>query len=309
LTSGSRVPPRSLAREHQSASSIETLLACPLRFAFEKIAGIHHGLVASLPDGPLLSGKLGHRLVEELHRRGHLAGSRTSLEGHVLALFDELLPREAASLLGPGASFERIQLKEQLGAAATTLFDRLAEAKLVVADVEIATEVDWNGSKLYGRIDLLLRDGRGREVVLDLKWGATTYRKLLEAGQAIQLAVYAALRAQATGRKTLPPAGYFSLSRGHIYTTEPAAFALTHAASGPPLEDTWERLERTVIAIERLLARGTIPVTGLGESAPMAASLGLSDKAAERHLLLEPDAGCTYCACAALCGRRWQELA
>lgn len=304
-----RVPPKSLAREHHSASSLETLLGCPLRFAFEKVAGIRAGSVASLPDGPLLNGKLGHRLVEELHRRGHLAGARTAIAGHVGALLDELMPREAASLLGPGASFERIQLEDQLRLAATTLFDRLTVAKLVVAEVEVATEVEWNGSKLYGRIDLLLRDGRGREVVLDLKWGATSYRKLLEAGQAIQLAVYAALRSKSTGRKTLPAAGYFSLSRGHLYTTESTAFALDHATSGPSLEDTWERVERTVGAIARLLAKGTIPVTGVGASAPMAESLGLSDKAAERHLLLAPDAGCRYCACDALCGRRWEVLA
>lgn len=173
----------------------------------------------------------------------------------------------------------------------------------------MATEVAWSGGTLSGRIDLLLRDGRGREVVLDLKWGAGSYRTLLEKGQALQLAVYAALRSKATGRKTLPAAGYFSLSRGDLYTTEPAAFALDHATGGPSIEDTWERAERTAGAITKLLAKGTIPVIGVGPSAPLAESLGLSEKSAERHLLLAPDAGCKYCACDALCGRRWEVLA
>jgi len=185
------------------------------------------------------------------------------------------------------------------------LATRLAAAQLTIVDVEVTVETEWNGITLEGRIDLLLRDPAGAELVLDMKWGANRYRKALAAGHSIQLAVYTALRRQSPW----PAAGYFSLSIGQLYTTSPAAFGLPTSLRGPALDDTWARLDRTARALQDMLATGRVPVTGVTGSAALADSLGLAEDAHRLHLLLPPEDTCDYCRFGGLCGKQWEELA
>jgi RecB family exonuclease len=248
---------------------------------------------------------LGHRLVEELHTAGVLADpARVPTE--VDAWLDRLIREEAAVLLRPGMTFERTQLKRQLARSVAGLAELLAASGLVVDGVEATIVVPWGSRELEGRLDLLLRDAESRDVVLDLKWGASRYRELLTSGNAAQLAIYAGVRRLATGAADLPAAAYFSLSRGELLATETARFPTARTLQGPKLSETWTKLERTVHLVERTLARGDVPVTGVTRSLPLLEAANVSGPERNAHLDLGRGAACTYCDHSAICGRAWE---
>jgi RecB family exonuclease len=297
----------SAARRH-SASSLDALLGCPLRWVLTYPAGLREGQIASIGDGPLLSGTLGHRLVETLHQAGALR-EPAGLAPHLDAHFERLLREEASVLLRPGMTFELAQLRRQLTDSVTALAEMISASKLTVVDVESRVVVSWRDGELEGRLDLLLQDAKGSEVVLDLKWGRKRYRDLLLAGQAVQLAVYAAARRIATNATSMPPAAYFCLSRGDVLAVECGSFVGARAIDGPALEETWAKLEKTVERVEATLAMGRIPVTGLRNSRPLLESLLVPESDRTGYLDPDPGAACEYCPHGAICGRSWEALA
>jgi len=291
-----------------SASSLDSLVGCPLQWVLKYPGELHAGALDSIASGPLLYGKLGHRLVEVLHQADALANP-ADLGKAIAAHIERLLREEGSVLLRPGMTFELAQFREQLAKAIVRLADVLVESKLTVVDVEVAVDVPWRAGTLRGRLDLLLRDPSGGDVVLDLKWGAKRYRDLLQNGLATQLAVYAAARKAATNALEMPAAAYFSLKQGTILATASATFARVALLRGPPLTDTWARLERTVSRVEVRLREGRVAVTGLRRSLPLLEWLGLDAKEREGHLATEKKAACSYCNYGALCGEKWESLA
>jgi ATP-dependent helicase/nuclease subunit B len=296
------------ASPRHSATSLETLVACPLRWALKYPAGLREGALGTIPRGPRLNGTLGHRLVEELHRAGVLT-KPASLTEAIATTLERLLETEGAVLLRPGMTFELVQLRDQYARAVARLAEILAESRLTLVEAELAVDGAWRAGTLSGRIDLLLRDEAGRDVVLDLKWGNARYRKLLEKGHATQLAVYAAARRTATKASAMPAAAYFSLGQGKILATEGTPFVGFVPIVGPTLSDTWSRLERTVDRVERTLRTGRVPVTGLKRSLPLLEAMGLDAEERKESLELEKEAACDYCPYPALCGKAWENVA
>ena len=291
-----------------SASSLEALLGCPLRWVLSYRAGLRAGALFSLPGSVLLYGKLGHRLVEELHADGDLGRPLVVLARRAEERLDALLPLEGAPLLRPGMSFELLQLRRQLVGAVVGLAALVARGRFSIVAVEEAVECAWRGGTLAGFMDLLLRDASGGEAVIDLKWGRGRYRDLLAGGLALQLATYAFARRSASGAAALPRAGYFSLSRGRLLTTDAGAFDGAEVVDGPPLDETWARAERSVEAVERALAGGAVPVTGVRRSLPLLEAAAVPEAERPGHLEFPLEHSCGYCHFAALCGRRWEAL-
>jgi hypothetical protein len=244
---------------------------------------------------------LGHRLTEELHREGAFGAGTVDLARRAVEILDGLVAAEGTTLLLGGASFERHQIRTQLADAVVALDHALSEHGLHIAGVEVTTEVEWRGGRLSGRIDLLARRTDESEVVLDLKWGKINYRDLLAGGRAVQLATYAYLRQRARGSADPVPAAYFSLSRGQLLACSDLALPGRRAAGTTTAAETWQAVEKTVVAIEAALAAGRILVTGVAAAIPMGEALGADD------LLAGPSgSACKYCQHDALCGRRWE---
>jgi ATP-dependent helicase/nuclease subunit B len=294
------------ASAKHSATSLEALVGCPLKWTFKYPADLHAGSLTSIARGPLLYGKLGHRVVEELHRAGAL-GQPESLGAAIAACIERLVAEEGTVLLRPGMASELAQLRGQMTVAVTRLAEMLVESRLTIVDVEVNVDGPWREGTLGGRIDLLLRDAEGGEVVLDLKWGGSTPRELLRSGRATQLAVYTAARRTATRAAAMPAAAYFTLSVGEVLATRGAPFARFVPIEGPSIEDTWRKVERTAERVEQALARGRVLVTGVQAAAPLLERLGVEPGARDAHLDAPGDAACGYCAYGALCGRRWEE--
>jgi RecB family exonuclease len=173
-------------------------------------------------------------------------------------------------------------------------------------EAETNTVVAWGSRELDGRLDLLLRDRDGRDVVLDLKWGGKTYSELLKSGLATQLAAYAAVRQLSTGAVQLPVAAYFSLASGRVLTTEVGPFAGTRVSEGPRMSETWASLQRTLQFVEDSLQRGEVPVTGIRRSLPLLESIGVAPSERGGHLAIPAEGACKYCEHDSLCGKRWE---
>ena len=282
--------------------AIKELLECPLRWVLGHAAALHSGSVPALPEGASFNGKLGHRLVQALVEAGPTAWTHDA----VAQVLDGLLPMAAASLLQPGMSFELHQLRYQLATAIAALGELIGRSGLTVAATEEDIAGAWLGADLAGRLDLRLVDQAGRDVIIDLKWGHGSYRALLEQGRAVQLAVYAHARRLRSGVTGLPATGYFSLSTGRLLTGDAAAFGAIERVPGPMLDETLDRIAMTVPAVQRTLAAGIVPVTGVGSSRPLLATLAIAPAEQARHYQSEAGDGCEYCRFGALCGRAWE---
>lgn len=296
-------------RDAESAHSLEKRIACPLSWTLQYQAGLHTASRGGVPSGPLFAGKLGHRLLEELHLAGRLAGSREEVEQAAEEMFDALLETEGAVLLAPGRSDERSQLRSELVASAVELSSLLREAQLEVIGVEEPVTGTLDGTPLRGSIDLLLRTATGGEVVLDLKYGSKLYADKLKDGQAIQLALYAEARRQATGAEALPPAGYFSLKTHRLLATDAAGLFGRRAEQGPPMTQTWAHAHNTLSAIARTFASGRVPAVGVQATAEAGylKLLGVEQDQAREHIALPADKTCERCSFGAVCGRSWEK--
>jgi ATP-dependent helicase/nuclease subunit B len=297
------------ARSAHSASSIESLLGCPLKFVFTYAGRLRARSGASIVAGHRLHGTLGHRLVEELHDSGAFT-RRATLDEAIVERFDTLLREEGAVLLRPGMTFELRQLRDQIARSVRRLADIIGQSKLTIAGVEVEIDEPWRAGSLGGRIDLLLRDEHGDDVIVDLKWGRASYADALRRGTATQLAVYAAARRLTSKARDLPPAAYFSLSRGELLATDgrPFAGAGIAAMKGPPLSDTWGQIQRTIEKAEEVLATGRVLVTGVRASMPLMEAMGVGEGDRAGHLQLDQGAACKYCDYDVLCGRRWESV-
>jgi len=288
-----------------SATSLEELLGCPLTWVFRHRAGLGGSWALSIASGPLLNGRLGHRLIEVLHLAGAFT-SQSSRSEIISEALERLIDEEAAVLRRPGMTFELSQLRQQLIAGIERLADLLHASGLSIAEVESKATADWGGRTLEGRLDLLLSDAANREIVLDVKWGRSSYQKKLQKGLALQLATYSAARQMDRGHATLPPVAYFALSRGELLSTERGLFAGVRTIDGPSNAATWSNLERTVAAVEKLLRSGVVAVTGVTRSLPLLESAGIVESERGRHV--DPGAPCDYCKHSTLCGRAWEAL-
>ncbi|HKO91905.1 MAG TPA: PD-(D/E)XK nuclease family protein, partial [Polyangiaceae bacterium] len=296
-------------RPAESASSLEKLIGCPLSWTLHYQAGLRSASRGGIPAGPLLAGKLGHRLLEELRLADALTGEREQVRQAAERALDLLLEREASILLVAGASDERSQLCSELIEAAVALSGLLREAELELVGVEVPVAGELAGRPLQGSIDVLLRTRSGEERVLDLKYGVSTYAKKLKAGHAIQLAVYAEARRQQSGAVELPPAAYFSLKQQRLIATDAAPHFGRQPQEGPALSKTGEQVRSTLEAVTLTLQGGRIPVAGVRETeeAGILPLLGVTSERAPEHLALPPEDTCHYCEFGAVCGRRWEQ--
>jgi RecB family exonuclease len=288
-----------------SPSSLSTLLGCPLRWVLEQLAGLESER-SSIPPMYLLSGMLGHRLIEELHGRGAFRLSEAELEVEAARELDGLFEREGAVLHRPGQGNERAQLRRQLIDAACGLVRVLRQDGFSVVAVEQPFEVPWQGARLRGRTDLLARNDAGRRVVIDMKWGQADYRKALENGEALQLAAYThAVSNPGDG----VDAAFFSLKGNKVLGLSTLGLAAAQVIAGPGLLETWRRVERTLPVLQDQITLGRLAVTGVRASKPLLEALDIPENEHPNHFTQNVERTCKVCTFDALCGRRWEQSA
>jgi RecB family exonuclease len=306
-----RVDPSSLeedlAEAGTGAKALETLASCPLSWVLERRANLRSGAIAKMSRGPHLNGNLSHRLVEELFLAGAFDLEEEAYVAQSERSLNHLLVTEGATLLLPGAANERVQLTRQILGAMRGLYRYLRKAKFRIAAVEESVESDSPIGTLHGRLDVRLIDDAGKDAVLDLKWGASSSRALLNEGRAVQLAAYSRALRKRTARNSLPPAAYFAVGASKVLTTD-VRMKAEREIDGPSLDETWMRVERTAQAVVQKLGRGEILVSGTRKALPLLDALGVAQADRAKFYESSGDAACKYCSFPAICGRAWESF-
>lgn len=238
------VPVGVIARKSpESATSLTSLLACPLQWTLRYAGRLYPGVRQSLPNMDNLVGTLAHRIAQEMFRPGAPPAPEAVEEG-ARARLEDLLPKVAATLLLPGAAGELAAARAAVPQALGDLARFLHRQELSVVGVEYSPrdrEALDPETGIDVRIDLLAQTASGRPVVIDLKWQRRDSRRRaeLEAGVALQLAVYAR---QVTDENVRAETGYLMLRQQRFLTTGSFVGEGTTVIAGPTPKETWDRI-------------------------------------------------------------------
>lgn len=290
-------------RPVESASSLESLVKCPLKYIFEYQCGLKPARTTSLPGEGRINGTIGHDLIEGVFPKGGAPLDDQEIRRRTVELFDRLVREEGATLLLPGRELDLERLRSDISRAALAVGRLLREHGLRVEKIEERYEQLTELGKIAGAIDILLSGPKGRRMILDMKyskWGERYYREYLEKGLAIQLAVYARLV------DPTAPVAYVSLKDAGIISPKTQAVPGAFPVEGASMAETWAKLRASVefvlkeqIAARKIRATG-ITLEGETEEETFGYEGGLAG--------LEPPCvmGCDF---SPVCGRVWAEQA
>lgn len=279
----------------KSASSLSSLLSCPLKWTLNYSAKLRGSARQFLAGGDALFGTLAHLIAESLFQPG-VPPDPDPTATLARARLEEFLPQMAATLLLPGSARDLAAARQAIPAALAELARFLRENKLDV----VATEQDFQqegslgpNTGIAGAIDLLAQDQAGRPVVIDLKWQRSDkYRRNeIADGVAIQLAVYAK---HIDGKKLDVPTGYFMLRQERFVTGSPGFSGSVFAVEGPDARETWTRIETSWGAVMDEIVAGQVRASFDQE--------GVAQKKFDDPILMTPP-NCNYCDYTVLCGR------
>jgi hypothetical protein len=266
LPKGTTIAPR----ETESYSSLNKLIYFPHEWVLNYAARLRLGRAEDLASGPLLYGRLAHRLFENFfttHPNGPREDERM-VRKWVDARLPELIAQEGALLCEPGMGVERERVTAILNNAFTRLLEHLRSAGIERAVAEQQADAAFDDVRLRGAIDLVLWDRKGREIVLDVKWSGEAYRgdELAEC-RYLQLATYAYMRKCAAGATNWPYHAYFIVSTGNVLANDNSVFP-DAAVFSPERDDDiaaiWARLRTTYLWRRAQIATGQIEVNAEG---------------------------------------------
>ena len=122
-------------REFESASSLENLLSCPLRWTLQYACGLRPGPGQALPRIEQVIGTIAHKLAEEIFGAGQIPPTDV-VQSTARRRFEDLLPLIGASLLLPGVAAELALARRAIPPALAALGEFLAAERLTVVGVE-----------------------------------------------------------------------------------------------------------------------------------------------------------------------------
>ena len=227
-------------------------------------------LAADLASENLLSGTLAHRLFENFFT-AHADWARRdarAIRAWLETRLPELIAQEGALLCEPGMGVERERVTAILDSAFMRLLEHLQSARIERAAAEQKIEAPFEDAKLGGAIDLVLHDRKGREIVLDVKWGSQEFRgDELAENRYLQLATYAYMRKRASGATAWPYHAYYIVSTGNVLANDASVFP-DAVVFAPETDDTiatiWARLRATYLWRRAQIAARRIEVNAEG---------------------------------------------
>lgn len=258
----------------ESATSLESLMACQLMWALRHVARLRPGRVRSIPDANQLLGNLAHALARDVFPPGP-PPTPAEAEKRTADLLEGRIDQLAASLRHPEFAEDLNHARRRLPGAMAALAGTLAENKLQVEAVEQQISGTFETLlAMRGAVDLVARDPVGRAVIVDLKWTRSEKKRVAELadGGAIQLATYGAMIAGDQPYR----AGYFLLNQRQFATLADSGLIGRVVRGKRTFPETWDatvadwKLWRDAADAGLILATG---VDGVADHLP--ADLGL----------------------------------
>ncbi|MEQ1564054.1 MAG: PD-(D/E)XK nuclease family protein [Myxococcota bacterium] len=256
-----RVPPRVTSRTSTlSATSVDLLLGCPLRFTLHYLADLQPGAAQGPMDGARLAGALAHRVFQSI-----LLGpdgvdvpsaSPEEVSHRTLAAVERCIAEVGPGLLEAGRAAERARLTRQIVHAAGELAEQLRAGGWWPVAAEARVEGRFAGQPFGGFVDLDVARSDGAVAVVDIKLGHSASRRTeLTEGRALQLAMYASGRREDPDR--WPVAAYFVVQDARMIATSDD-FPEAVVTGGPSLAQTWRDAEHGALAWFRELHSGRV---------------------------------------------------
>ena len=211
-----------------SYSAIDTLVNAPFDYLMENMGG----LIAPEDDQEshenLVKGTIAHKVVELLVNKSDTeVYSLAEIQSRFKVQYDDLFKqameeeKECATFLKQPENANMLALfKEDAKESIKRLIDIIEEKGLTPlrSEYEFSTPFDPFDNP-HGFVDLLLEDGRGNLVIIDLKWSNNkTYPDKIKKGEAYQLYIYKhAVEAQMAPTKVAWYA-YYLFPKKELYT-------------------------------------------------------------------------------------------
>jgi ATP-dependent helicase/nuclease subunit B len=252
------------SRTQESYSSLEKFLYGPNQWVLNYAGKIRQGNLAELSDNNLLKGSLAHSLFEYyFNANTNIAASNPDdAPRWARARLPEMLVESGAVLLTPGRQAEKEDFIDTVCNALTQLVTQLQAANVVTVAMEGEHEGRFVGGKLGGIVDLLATNSAGDIAVVDIKWGGANFRKnSLQKSEYLQLAVYATLCKQSSGK--WPALGYFIIDGGNLLCLDTDYFPggeVFVPENGESVAEFWERVAQTWKWRKAQMSEGLIEV-------------------------------------------------
>lgn len=276
----------------ESATSLERLADCQIRWMILDVLRLSRGRFAEIPGPDQLLGNLAHEIANQVLRPGPVADAQ-EVRRQVDAVFDTLLSAIAAPLQQPEFAGELAAARTRVPAALAELARLLRAKGLEVVGTELDREGDFaDGLSVLGRLDLVVRHPAEGLGVIDLKWtkSAKRRRTQLAEGRALQLATYGAIAEP--GAAAPAPGAYYLLNQRRLIGPPGAVVSDEEVTAARSLADTWTGLMETWRLWRDLAAKGVALGTGLPKAADhFPEGLGITPGQ-------EP---CRYCELTSLC--------
>ncbi len=288
------------ARETESATSIESLLGCPMRWVLQYGAGLRKTGLLDMAEGNRLKGSVAHEVLARF-LSGPRPDDEAGIRSAVKTILDAVLPEIGSPLLLPGRRLDLDDLHRNTIESAVALSRILKQCGLSVAATERRSECSLdNQTDLAGIVDVELTDERGAPAVVELKWSnRDRYRRdEIAEGRPVQLAAYAFL-VKGDGANVFAPAAYFMIKQRRMLAVDSAPFPLESLIEGPSLPSVWNAI---VEARKRTLGEmGAGRVVAAGVRTEGSES-GDTDANAGAQIVVEPP--CSFCDYGRLCGKQ-----
>lgn len=234
--------------ERASYSSLSDLFYYPYKWLFRYKAGLRPSALLSIVDERALQGNLAHRFFEELLKQENVhRWTQEQVIGYLVSIEEGLLAKEGTVLLMYGREPERVRFMELVKRSAWNLVRHIQEGGWAIEATEAPLEGSFEGCKLTGYADVVLRRGEER-CVLDLKWSGLRYREsLLRNEEDLQLVLYARMLEQ---QGVWPHTAFYIINKSVILARNNQAFKaaeamMPDAETSEVYQRIWDRMIKT----------------------------------------------------------------
>ncbi len=214
--------------DHESYSSLDTLIQYPIDYVLDKVAQIHNISTADLKKVYTTKGDVAHKAIETL-----FDGNGPQIVKNIKDNYDKEIERiireKGALLLLPENKLEAKNFVSELRECLEALAEIITENDLTVDQREgkVETKIGLlegeEDKPFIGYIDMVLKDKDGNLVIFDFKWTNSRHyhHDLLEKNLSLQLALYREMMSHIKGAKVVATA-YFTMPNHRLYTTSQA---------------------------------------------------------------------------------------
>ena len=207
--------------DHQSYSSLETLIPHPLDCVLSTFANFTTNDVDAIKDVATTTGSVAHKIIEILFspkegvkESGTPAYIRKQIEQHFDEVFAQTVQSEGAILLVKENKLELQKFKKQVKINLEELLKGIEANDLHVLACEkgIGYSKDYANNQVLshglignldikGNVDMLLSDSKGNPYIFDFKWTSSSKRHaaMLEENKSVQLILYKELVSKELG--------------------------------------------------------------------------------------------------------------